>query len=157
MAASYCFKIISGGQTGVDRAALDAAIATGLPHGGACPAGRAAEDGIINARYRLTETKSANPASRTRRNVRDSDATLVLSPTAPQGGTRLTVGHAAKLNRPCFVLDPYAGGAADEIVAWLREEKPRILNIAGPRESKCPGLYTRCFALLKEVFSAVRP
>ena len=149
--------IISGGQTGVDRAALDAAIAAGLPQGGACPAGRLAEDGPIDARYRLFETKSANPASRTRMNVRESDATLIVSPAEPDGGTRLTVRHAATLGRPCLVVDPGAEGATDEVVAWLRAGEIRILNIAGPRESKCPGIYGKALRLLTDLFSRLEP
>ena len=145
--------IISGGQTGVDRAALDAAIAASLPQGGACPAGRLAEDGVIDARYRLTETISANPASRTRMNVRESDATLIISPAAPDGGTRLTVRHAAKLGRPCLVVDPADDSAAEAILAWLRAADIRVLNIAGPRESKSPGVYGQALRLLTAVFS----
>jgi hypothetical protein len=154
MVARHCLVIISGGQTGVDRGALDAAIAAGLSHAGACPAGRLAEDGEIDARYQLTETKSANPASRTRRNVRDSDATLILSPTAPYGGTLLTVNHAAKLSRPFLVVDPFATAAAEEIAAWLQDRDFQTLNIAGPRESKNPGIADRTRSVLSAVFSA---
>ena len=149
------FTIISGGQTGVDRAALDAAIAAGLPQGGACPAGRLAEDGTIDTRYRLVETRSANPASRTRMNVRESDATLIITPTVPDGGTRLTVRHAAKLGRPCLVVDPADDSAAGEVLAWLRAGDIRILNVAGPRESKSPGVYGRALRLLTAVFSCL--
>lgn len=149
--------IISGGQTGVDRAALDAALAAGLPQGGACPAGRLAEDGAIPPRYRLVETKSANPASRTRLNVRESDATLILSSAAPDGGTRLTIRHAAKLGRPCLIADPAEDDAADAILAWLRAGDFRILKVAGPRESKCPGIYGRSLRLLETVFSRLPP
>ena len=143
MVALHCLRLISGGQTGVDRGALDAAIATGLFHAGACPAGRLAEDGVIDVRYRLTETKSADPASRTRRNVQESDATLILSPTAPCGGTLLTANYAGKLSRPFLIVDPFAITAVEEIVAWLKDRGFQTLNIAGPRESESPGIADR--------------
>jgi hypothetical protein len=153
MVELHCLRIISGGQSGVDRGALDAAIAAGLSHAGACPAGRRAEDGVIDARYQLTETKSANPASRTRRNVQESDATLILSPTAPYGGTLLAVNHAGKLSRPFLIVDPFAITAAAEIVAWLKDRGFQTLNIAGPRESESPGIADRTRSVLSAVFS----
>src|SRR5690606_30676655 len=106
--ASDPVRVVSGGQTGVDRAALDAALRLGLPCGGWCPAGRWAEDGPIPERYPLRETESADPAERTARNVRDSDATLILSPRPLRGGTAGTREVAERLGRPFHVADPFA-------------------------------------------------
>ncbi len=133
--------ILSGGQTGVDRAALDAALALGIPVGGWCPAGRRAEDGPIPPRYPLRETSSADPAQRTRWNVRDADALLVLVPGPPTGGTALAVVTAETLGRPVLVVDP-ATDAAGPVLSWLREQGGDLrINVAGPRESECPGVY----------------
>ena len=128
-------KIISGGQTGVDRAALDVALELGIPCGGWCPKGRAAEDGRIDDRYPLLETESEDPAERTQRNVRDSDATLIISRLPLTGGTALTQAHAQELGRPVLVIDPDDSQAADEVRRWLDSKQPRVLNIAGPRAS----------------------
>ena len=140
-------RIVSGGQTGVDRAALDAALARGVAVGGWCPAGRWAEDGPVPSRYPLRETASADPAERTRLNVRDSDATLVTAPGAVTGGTALTVEAARALGRPLWVVPPRpdaVGGAA----AWLRARGVRTLNVAGPRESEAPGVYADALAFV---------
>src|SRR5262245_17550353 len=136
-------KIISGGQTGVDRAALDAAAELGLPTGGWCPKGRIAEDGTIPLRYALIELESADYADRTRKNVIESDATLILTPTSdpPRGGTALTFQTAASNDKPHLIVALDNSAAADEIRTWLSEVKPAILNVAGPRESHSPGLY----------------
>jgi len=149
-------KIISGAQTGVDRAALDAAIACSLDYGGAIPRGRLAEDGPIDKRYaKLTELKSDDYAVRTRRNVRDADATLILCPGLPEGGTALTEGIACELGRPVLVVDidkETSRSAIKLVRAWLNVRAPAIINIAGPRESRYPGLYTRVYDMLKELF-----
>ncbi len=145
-------KIISGGQTGVDRAALDAAIDAGLPHGGTCPAGRAAEDGVIDSRYDLTETESADPVIRTRLNIADADATLILAKGALAGGTRQAADYAEHLGRALLVVDPFEAKAADEIASWLENRRWRILGIGGPRESECPGIYEKTRELLGKVF-----
>lgn len=146
-------RIVSGGQTGVDRAALDAARAAGIDCGGWCPAGRRAEDGIIADLYPLRETRSRNYRARTRLNVRDSDATLVLTDGPPQGGTRTTVDVARDMEKPVLVIDLAPDGAdtAGNIArlrAWVAEEGVRVLNVAGPRESQCPGIYCAAIALL---------
>jgi len=94
-------KIISGGQTGVDRAALDVGLALGLAVGGWCPKGRRAEDGGIPDRYPLMETPERNYQSRTRRNIEDSDGTLLLNQGKLDGGTALTVAHARQIGKPC--------------------------------------------------------
>jgi hypothetical protein len=136
--------IISGGQTGADRAALDVAIANGIPHGGWCPRGRMAEDGPIDGRYRLRETPSANYAQRTRRNIRDSDATVVFSTRHEiSGGTGLTLDFARRIGKPVLHLvqgDPPAklAHALETLTAFLIEHDVRTLNIAGPRASQEP-------------------
>ena len=137
-------RVVSGGQTGVDRAAWAAARALGLEVGGWGPAGRWAEDGAVPADVPgLLETAGADPAERTALNVRDSDATLVFTRGAPAGGTALTVEEAAALGRPLRVIDVDAD-SPDEIVAglraWLVGVHPEVLNVAGPRESEAPGL-----------------
>ena len=145
-------KIVSGGQTGVDRAALDAAIARGIPYGGWCPLGGWAEDfptrpGLLAKYPALRETPSRDPARRTRWNVRDSDRTLIIAAPAELAasrGTNLTLEVAERLGRPRFVADPDDGEAPVRVAAWLREGGAAlVLNIAGPRESGSPGIYAR--------------
>lgn len=141
-------RIVSGGQTGVDRAALDTALALGIDCGGWCPRGRLAEDGPIPDSYPLIETGSEDYAERTRRNVRDSDATLILTIGTPSGGTALTVDEAAKIDRPSLVVDltwPFEPGV---IRQWLVRHRVVTLNIAGPRESGNPGIYKLARAAL---------
>jgi len=104
-------SIISGGQTGVDRAALGVALALGLPHGGWCPAGHRAEDGRIPGQYRLRETPSADYLQRTEWNVRDSDATLILSPEPLEGGTEATRKFTQQYARPCLIINPWQEAA----------------------------------------------
>lgn len=148
-------RVVSGGQTGADRAALDAARAAGIAHGGWCPAGGLAEDlaeppGLL-ARYPgLRETGTADAAERTVLNVRDSDATLAVVPSgAPVGGTLLAVQEASRLARPCLVT---TGEDAEEVRAWLAALGEGItLNVAGPRESGHPGTYATTRHLLDAV------
>ena len=159
-------RIISGGQTGVDRAALDAAMARGIPCGGWCPAGRRAEDGPIADRYHLTETNSAAYSERTLANVLGSDATLILlydqypgQLDALSAGTHFTMEAAKKLDRPSFIAhlagaDSGAGSLAD-ITGWIGEHEISVLNIAGPRESECPGIYVAAHALILNLLIAV--
>jgi len=132
--------IVSGGQTGVDRGALDAALESGWPCGGWCPRGRRAEDGIISGRYPLKETDSGDYRQRTEWNVRDSDATLILHMGPLEGGTALTGKLAANYGRPCLMVE--LGGNEDmgPVLQWLEENNIRVLNVAGPRESKNPGI-----------------
>jgi hypothetical protein len=146
-------KVISGGQTGVDRAALDAALAAGLPCGGWCPRGRRSEAGPIDERYPLTETTSADPARRTDLNVRDSDATLIIAPAPLTGGTALTRRIAERRGRPCLVVDPGDATAAETIRRWLHEQDIQTLNVAGPRESHHPGIHARALELLRVALS----
>ena len=140
---THPIKIISGGQTGADRAALDWALAHGIPHGGWCPRGRKAEDGFIPRRYRLTETRSAAYLIRTRWNLRDSDGTVIFSLASRlSGGTRRTAELAARLKKPLLVL-----GAKERDSEWSRrldefivQHRIRVLNVAGPRVSEAPGI-----------------
>jgi Circularly permutated YpsA SLOG family len=135
--------IISGGQTGADRAALDFAIKNGIPHGGWCPRGRLAEDGPIDGRYKLQETPSRRYAERTECNVRESDATCVftISPI-PNGGTALTLEIAGRLSKPCLHLARDTGlsipDCASLFGAFVEQHQVRCLNIAGPRASQEP-------------------
>lgn len=136
-------KLISGGQTGVDRAALDVALTFGLELGGWCPKGRKADDGPIPDKYPLWETRSEEYHVRTQRNVECASATLVITRGAPTGGTRYTVEVAQTMRRPCIVIDLLAmneNQAVMRLAHWLRSVVPRSLNVAGPRESNAPGI-----------------
>ncbi|WP_456425320.1 putative molybdenum carrier protein [Rhodocaloribacter sp.] len=146
-------KVVSGGQTGVDRAALDAAMAAGLPVGGWCPRGRRAADGVIDARYPLRETPSAAYAERTAWNVRDSDGTLVLLATEAAGGTALTIRAAERLGKPLFVHRLAGAAGVAKVRAWIAREGIRVLNVAGPREKEAPGIYAAARAFLTELFA----
>lgn len=137
--------IISGGQTGADRAALDYAIGHGLTHGGWCPRGRLAEDGPLEARYQLEETPSRNYAQRTEWNVRDSDATVVFSIRSQvSGGTALTIELAERLGKAWLHLARDAGPTCAEHASKLREfvlaNDVARLNVAGPRASQEPAI-----------------
>ncbi|MBK20255.1 MAG: molybdenum cofactor carrier [Rhodospirillaceae bacterium] len=147
-------KICSGGQTGVDRAALDAAIACAVPHVGWCPKGRLAEDGVISDRYLLTETEAEDYYERTRRNATDSDATLIFSPLPLEGGTALTADIAHELEKPVLIVEP-ANCDATAISDWIRDRKINVLNIAGPRESENPGIYASANLLFLQVFEVL--
>ena len=146
-------RIISGGQTGVDRAALDAALEQNCPCGGWCPKGRKAEDGPLSAHYPLKETESSDYRVRTERNVKEADGTLVLTWEKPTGGTAFTIKVAHKHEKPCLVLDLEKGN--DQMVRmiqnWLRENNIQVLNVAGPRESKVPGIYGTARGFIEEV------
>ncbi len=142
-------QIISGGQTGVDRAALDIALELGIPCGGWCPHGRKAEDGVIPAKYPLTETSSAEYAQRTARNVHDADATLILVCGPPSGGTALTVEIARGAQRPYLIVDLEQPPTRSEVRRWLKRHGTGTLNVAGPRESGCPGIYEKALAFLR--------
>ena len=145
-------KIISGGQTGADRAALDFAFENGIACGGWCPKGRLAEDGPIAASYPLLETESADPAERTRMNVEIADATLIFSPAAgePSTGTDLTLQICQDSGKPHVVLAAFPNLETDAAlaIAFLRSHVPRSLNVAGKRESQLPGIYAYVRAVL---------
>ncbi len=145
-------KIVSGGQTGVDRAALDVGLALGLETGGWCPKGRLAEDGRIPDHYPLLETPESDYETRTRRNVEDSDGTLILNRGALDGGTALTLECARTAGKPCLVVALEVGIDPASFQAWLEENAIRVLNVAGPRESKRPGVHAeavRCLTILR--------
>jgi hypothetical protein len=145
-------RIVSGGQTGVDRAALDIAINLKIEHGGWCPAGRLSEDGTIPASYSLTETRSREYPVRTEQNVSDSNATLILYEGKLKGGSLLTLRICRRLEKPHFAL-AFDCHAVDRARAWLTQHQPNTLNIAGPRESSCPGIHVRCTEFLLRTFS----
>lgn len=141
-------KIVSGGQTGVDRAALDAAVSRDLVCAGWCPKGRRAEDGVVPARFPLTETPDSDYRQRTEWNVRDSDATLILYRPPLHGGSRHTRTFAERLGKPFLLVDVSEQDVADRILRWLESLGPAVLNIAGPRESDRPGIYREALPLL---------
>ena len=142
-------KIVSGGQTGVDRAALDAALECGFPCGGWCPKGRRAEDGRIEDRYPLAETPKRRYQQRTQWNVRDSDGTLILATGDLTGGTLLTARLAEQYEKPLFHVDLSRPPSVKEVCDQLTATGIRVLNIAGPRESTEPGVYAKAFDYLR--------
>jgi hypothetical protein len=131
-------KIISGGQTGVDRAALDVALELGLPCGGWCPKGRRAEDGKIPGRYPLEETSSAEYPVRTQLNVEDSDGTLILSWGSPTGGTALTIKLARRLKKPYLLID-LSRGEDPQKVRVVQQESNSCLECSGTPRGRSPG------------------
>lgn len=136
-------RIVSGGQTGADRAALDFAIAHGIPHGGWCPQGRLSEDGEIDAGYALRETPSPDYAQRTEWNVRDSDGTVIFSTGAIlSGGSKATEEFAARFGKPCLHLSEEADGsrAPERLREFIAHYDIRVLNVAGPRSSNEPAV-----------------
>ena len=136
-------KIISGGQTGADRAALDAAIDVGFPVGGYCPKGRLAEDGPIDARYPLIEIEGGY-RQRTEQNVAESDATIIFYDSEPMGGTELTIFFSIKAHKPYKLIDMSLiseSQAAESIFDFTLFHDVQTLNVAGPRASDCPGVY----------------
>jgi hypothetical protein len=156
-------RIVSGGQTGVDQAALRAAQTCGLDYGGWCPPGRLCESGTIPSIFSLEETpEERSPeapeiprSQRTEWNVRDSDATLVLRPVLcdeQDMGTDWTIRCAARYGRPLLVRDPADPMAPALITQWLREKSIHTLNVAGPSESACPGIGDQAYSLLLKVF-----
>jgi Circularly permutated YpsA SLOG family len=142
-------RIVSGGQTGVDRAALDVALELGVPCGGWCPRGRRAEDGRIDDRYPLTETPWDGYPQRTEWNVRDSDGTLILTCGEPDRGTVLTVRLAQERKKPYLVVDVNGDIDVSAVRAWVEANGVRVLNVAGPRESSSPGIHDRAADLLR--------
>ena len=150
-------KLVTGGQTGVDRGALDAALERGFPCGGWCPEGRLAEDGPLPDRYPLRELPGGTTADRTERNVRDSDATLILAPGPLTGGTWLTRECCERLQRPFLKLDwnmewrpdsPQEEAALERIRSFLDQTDCVVLNFAGPRASEWPDAYRTSVALV---------
>ena len=149
-------KIVSGGQTGVDRAGLDAAIWLGVRYGGWVPRGRIAEDGHVPPKYDgMKEFPEGGYRARTKANVRDSDATLIVVANDPlSGGTKLTADTAREQGRPVFVMRLEEAGDYSACYRWLKStlrKRHAVLNIAGPRESTCPGIYERALTFLRDV------
>jgi Circularly permutated YpsA SLOG family len=156
-------KIISGGQTGVDRAAIDAAIATGVDYGGWCPKGGWAEDlptppGLLSLYQRLRETPSADPLQRTEWNVRDADRLMILVDASGLGVSKGTIAardFAVALHKPHVVIDLDASDALKRALAFLGEAKCENLCVAGPRESEAPGIYAKARPFLCAVLAGV--
>jgi len=147
-------KIISGGQTGVDQAALDVAIESGIPHGGWIPKGRKTENGILPAKYKLQEMPTASYPKRTEKNILDSDGTLIISHGKLTGGSALTEKLAKKHGRPCLHVDVNKTNgfrAASIFISWVIEHGIEVLNVAGPRASKDPKIYQNTKDILKTV------
>ncbi len=160
-------KIVSGGQTGVDTAALDAAINLDIPFGGWCPMGRINENGLIPELYAFLEElhgefddEQAKYNARTQKNIEDSDGTLVIVPKIPlpaaiQDGTRLTIGYANSKGKPCLCLS--LSDSLEEnhckVGLWLEGNDIKILNIAGPRESSSKGICEKSYGLINAVLS----
>ena len=152
-------KIVSGGQTGVDRGALDAALEAAFPCGGWCPKGRKAEDGIIPEHYPLSEMPGPSYRARTRRNVTDSDGTLVLFFGELSGGTLETLRIAEQLGKPVLTIDCAAKPVVDaavEVAAFVRLHEIGTLNVAGPRESTRPGAGAYAHDLIAAVLQMQR-
>ncbi|MCA9034480.1 MAG: putative molybdenum carrier protein [Planctomycetaceae bacterium] len=158
------FMVVSGGQTGVDRAALDAALELNIPIGGWCPRGRRSEDGMIPGTYPLKETHARSYAIRTDWNARDSDATLIIVLNEISSGTRLTISAAQAYARPVQIVhldpDPSPGLLTDEnprseqlasVVEWIHLHRIRILNVAGPRGSSDDRVYPEAFRFMVDL------
>jgi hypothetical protein len=151
-------EIIAGGQTGVDRGALDAALELGAPCGGWCPEGRAAEDGSIPSRYPLQVLPGAGYDERTRRNVEQSDGTLILHFGPLQNGTLLTLGICAELGKPVRLIDGEVVSPVDAAVQarhFVDARNIHRLNVAGPRASHCPGGHDYAYAVIRRMLLGV--
>ncbi len=149
-----CQKIISGGQTGVDRGTLNACLEMNFPCGGWCPAGRRAEDGVIPAKYPLKETKEPDYETRTKLNIQDSDATLIIHNGALEGGTKLTYEYAKGVKKSVLIVKPDT--STYSILEWLHLNKTIILNVAGPRESEWQGAETSAYLLISKLISEIK-
>jgi len=150
-------KIVAGGQTGVDRAALEWALTHGVPHGGWCPKGRQTEDGVIPLQFQLRETGSNNYSIRTRRNVRDSGGTVIFSERAElTGGTKEAADFAKEIGKPLLQLVSSAGidETATQLNAFLREHGIVVLNVAGPRASEQPEVGQFVKAVLSQAWKS---
>lgn len=159
-------KIISGGQTGTDQAALQAAIDSGLKHGGWCPPGRVCETGKIPEQFNLRETpEEYDPTApdiprsqRTIWNVRDSDGSLIfwvgeISELKSDKGTELAASTSNKLRKPYLVVNPFSNTTVRTTIKWINENNIEILSIGGPSELNSPGIFEQVYQILIEVFS----
>ena len=159
-------QIISGGQTGVDQAALRAAMEMDFKIGGWCPPGRVCEDNEIPSEFPMVETENERSpqapdiprSQRTEYNVRDADATLILKPhdAGIDPGTKWTIECARLYKKPCYIIDPYAPEAEIQICSWLKKKPVRILNIAGPAEETSPGINQQAYHLLIRIFTNIK-
>ncbi|MEI6422058.1 MAG: putative molybdenum carrier protein [Lentisphaerota bacterium] len=156
---SRIVKIVSGGQTGADRGGLDAAVELGIPHGGWCPKGRLAEDGVIPDKYNQSETVSKNYAKRTEKNVVDSSATSIFTNGTPTGGSKKTAEFAEKHGKPYICLDTGKSETetTEQLIDWTRNlRNPQIvLNVAGSRESKAPGIQKQVAKIVGNLITEV--
>jgi hypothetical protein len=148
-------RIVSGGQTGADRAALDVAIKLGIAHGGWVPRGRLTENGELPQKYHLKETSSTHYSVRTEKNVVDTEGTLILSHGPLAGGSEYTREMAVRHRRPWIHIDldrTAAFHAATAINKWILQKKIEILNVAGPRASEDPSIYQDTLNILESVY-----
>ncbi len=148
--------IISGGQTGVDRAALDVAIFLGIPHGGWCPRERLSEDGSIPSHYELRETASRDYSVRTEQNVVEADGTLILHYSELARGTLLTLRLCRRHRRPVLLVDLSEEAVVDQVAEWIHANAVQCLNVAGPRESSVPGINLLAQEFLLEALAGYR-
>jgi hypothetical protein len=149
-------RVCSGGQTGVDRAALDVAAAAGIEIGGWCPAGRRSESGPLPSKYPLTETPSRAYRQRTQWNIRDSDATLVLALGPLTGGTRLTCLLTKQYARPLMIRNMRSEMDACPVADWIETGQFGCLNVAGPRASGAAGIYMLAREFLSALFNELK-
>ena len=151
-------KIISGGQTGVDRGALDAALKLGVECGGWCPAGRLAEDGIIPRRYPVIELRNGGYAERTAQNVADSDGTLIISNGEPMGGTRETIERCIEKDKPYVIInyrERSTAEAKEHALKFLQNRNIRRLNVAGPRASQWPEGHALTYQIMSVILRRI--
>jgi hypothetical protein len=151
-------KIISGGQTGADRAALDVALTANFPCGGYCPKGRKAEDGPINNKYPMTEIEGGYD-ERTEQNVIHSDGTAIFCEAEPTGGTLLTIDLCKRVNKSHLQIEMATGdtfSAAQEVEKFVNENQIQVLNVAGPRASECQSAYSYVERTLGHILGAAR-
>jgi hypothetical protein len=147
-------KIVSGGQTGVDRAGLDAAMEAGITVGGYCPKGRLSENGTVPDCYPLIELTIGGYKARTEKNVIESDGTLILNIGKLTGGTKLTVEYAKKNGKPFLVVQLDEEPKPETVKQWLSNNDILNLNVAGPRESKLPGgIYQQAVSFFRAVLT----
>jgi hypothetical protein len=145
-------RIVSGGQVGADRSALDWAIAHGIPHGGFCPKGRRAEDGSIPPQYRLIQMPSDDYPERTEANVKAGDVTLIFIESKMGRGSRLTERLCNRHNKPYLVVSNAT--AVKTVTEFLNQHQPKILNIAGSKASTAPAIYARVQQVLTAAFGS---
>ena len=148
-------KIISGGQTGVDRAALDVALDEGIDCGGSCPAGRFADDGPIPDRYPLLETSDRDHYVRTENNVRDSDGSLLIYRGRLHGGTAYALEMAKQLQRPVMAVNMDEPPPLGDVVDWIEKNRLQVVHIGGQRENSSPGIYRQASDFIRALVSAL--